>query len=43
MVVSLVHNQAMYSVGESTLLKRCACSFDVLEETIQNSMGGGEK
>lgn len=43
MVVSLVHNQAMYNVGESALLKRCAISFEVLEETIQNSMAGGEK
>lgn len=43
MVVSLVHNQAMYNVSENALLKRCACSFEILEETIQNSMAGGER
>uniref|UniRef100_A0A158Q7K8 Xpo1 domain-containing protein n=1 Tax=Elaeophora elaphi TaxID=1147741 RepID=A0A158Q7K8_9BILA len=43
MVVSLVHNQAMYNVGESALLKRCASHFEILEETIQNSMAGGER
>ncbi|VBB26235.1 unnamed protein product [Acanthocheilonema viteae] len=43
MVVSLVHNQAMYNVGESALLKRCACSFEILEETVQNSMAGRER
>ncbi|VDM91445.1 unnamed protein product [Litomosoides sigmodontis] len=43
MVVSLVHNQAMYNVSDNALLKRCACSFENLEETIRNSMAGGER
>ncbi|MCP9262618.1 hypothetical protein DINM_005981 [Dirofilaria immitis] len=43
MVVSLVHNQAMHNVGECALLKRCANSFEVLEESVQYSMAGGER
>ncbi|VIO97984.1 Uncharacterized protein BM_BM10867 [Brugia malayi] len=43
MVVSLVHNQTMYNVDENALLKRCATNFEILEETIQNSMAGGER
>uniref|UniRef100_A0A915PU15 Uncharacterized protein n=1 Tax=Setaria digitata TaxID=48799 RepID=A0A915PU15_9BILA len=43
MVVSLVHNQAMYSVAENALLKRCASSVEILEEALQNSMFGGRR